>query len=278
MSVDNILTVDVEDWFHICGVDELLPQSSWPRLETRVADNTLRILDILSKKKVKATFFVLGFIAERHPQLVRDIYKERHEIAIHGYAHRRAYDMDPESFREDVRKAKEIVSNLVGHLPKGYRAAEWSIRHDSLWALDILHEEGFEYDSSMAPLAVVGDQDYPTTPHKRTLVHGHIWEFPPFVGKMPFYNFPLAGGWGLRILPYQFIRYHIKKLNNRGQPAVMFIHPREFDKKNPRIPLPLAKRFVLGARIEKTEKRLNRLLNDFQFISFSEFLKKKVPS
>lgn len=278
MSIENILTVDLEDWFHICGVDELIPEITWPQLESRVTDNTLRILDILSKKKTKATFFVLGFIAEKYPQLVKEIDAQRHEIAIHGYAHRRVYDMDPESFRQDVEKAVKLVSDIVGCFPRGFRAPEWSIRHDSLWALDILRDEGFEYDSSMAPLPIIGDQDYPTIPHKRSLVHGYIWEFPPLVATTPLVNLPLGGGWGFRVFPYRLIRSTINRLNNRGQPAVLFIHPREFDKKNPRIQLPLAKRFVLEARIENTEKRLDRLLNDFHFTSFSRFLKKRVSS
>lgn len=275
MSVENILTIDVEDWYHICGVDELIPEKAWPQLESRVTINTLNILDILSQKRVEATFFVLGFVAEKHPELIERINEAGQEIAVHGYAHRRVYTMTHDSFRQDLNKAANIISQITGRPVKGYRAPEWSIRDDSLWALEILHQEGFEYDSSMASLPIIGNQDYATIPHERTLAKGHIWEFPPFVATTPLINLPLGGGWGLRVFPYNLIRSSIQRLNNQGYPAVIFLHPREFDAHNPRIKLPLAKRFVLEAQFEKTEKRLHRLLDDFRFTSVSNFLQKK---
>ena len=275
MTVENILTIDLEDWFHICGVDDLIPETGWPQLESRVTANTFKILDTLSQKKVQATFFVLGFVAERYPDLISEIEKAGHEIATHGYSHKQVYTMTPDMFRQDLIKAVSIITQITGQPVKGYRAPEWSIRDDSLWALDILRQEGFEYDSSMTPLPIIGNQNYSRIPYRLTLDEGHLWEFPPMVGSTPLVNLPLGGGWGLRVFPYNLIRSTIRELNRRGQPAVIFLHPREFDRNNPRIRLPLAKKFVLDARVERTEKRLGRLLNDFNFTSVSNVLIKK---
>ena len=274
MTSRNILTIDVEDWFHICGVNELIPEDSWLQLESRVSINTMKILDILSGKGVKATFFVLGFVAETHPDLIVKIQGAGHEIATHGYAHMQVYAMTPDMFRKDLRKSVRIISGITGHHVKGYRAPEWSIRDDSLWALDILSQEGFEYDSSMAPLPIIGNQKYLRIPHRLTLDQGKLWEFPPLVGATPLVNLPLGGGWGLRVFPYRLIRSAIRRLNAQGQPAVIYFHPREFDPANPRIRLPWTKRFVLDARFERAEKRLQRLLEDFRFTSVSDVLNK----
>ena len=274
MNVENILTVDVEDWFHICGVEELIPEARWPQLESRVTMNTLKILEILSQRRVKATFFVLGFIAERHSELIKKIVEAGHEIATHGYAHRRVYTMTPGIFREDLNRAISIISAITDQPIKGYRAPEWSIRDDSLWALDILLQEGLKYDSSMAPLPIIGNQNYAKIPHRLTREQGQLWEFPPLVATNPLANLPLGGGWGLRIFPYNLIRSTINKLNKQNQPVLFYFHPREFDLESPRIRLPWTKRFVLDARFESAEKRLHRLLNDFRFTSVSTVLRK----
>ncbi|MCP4666013.1 MAG: polysaccharide deacetylase family protein, partial [Deltaproteobacteria bacterium] len=245
MTVENILTVDVEDWFHICGVEDYISQSQWTRLEDRVTQNTARILEILDRKKVKATFFVLGFVAERHPGLILKIQRAGHEIATHGYSHRQVYSMGPEEFRQDLKKAAVILTSITGKPVKGYRGPEWSIRDDCLWALPILRQEGFEYDSSMAPLPIIGNPRYRKTPFRLDLDEGPLWEFPPLVAANPLVNLPLGGGWGLRIFPYSFIRAALRKLNKQGHPGLIFIHPREFDPHVPRVRLPLIKRLVL---------------------------------
>jgi polysaccharide deacetylase family protein (PEP-CTERM system associated) len=272
MKIQNILTVDVEDWFHICGVKDQIPKSSWPYLESRVTQNTLKILEILSKKGIKATFFVLGFVAEQHPDLVKAIVKEGHEIGIHGYGHKRVYKTTPDEFRRDLKRAIDVVSAITHQPIKGYRAPEWSIRDDSLWALDILIQEGFLYDSSMAPLPIIGNPEYSKAPYKLVRENGDLWEFPPLVAATPLVNLPFGGGWGLRIFPYMLIRSAIRDLNSLGHPALISIHPRDFDKYTPKIPLPMIKRLVLEARIETTVKRLDRLLNDFYFNNISYFI------
>ena len=278
MNVENILTVDVEDWFHICGVEELIPEARWPQLESRVTMNTLKILKLLSQRGVKATFFVLGFIAEGHSELIKKIVEAGHEIATHGYAHRRVYTMTPDMFREDLNKAISIISAITDQPIKGYRAPEWSIRDDSLWALDILLQEGLKYDSSMAPLPIIGNQNYAKIPHRLIREQGQLWEFPPLVATNPLVNLPLGGGWGLRMFPYNLIRSTINKLNKQNQPVLIYFHPREFDLESPCIRLPWNKRFVLDARFERAEKRLHRLLDDFRFTSVSTVLRKLCQS
>ncbi len=268
----NILTVDVEDWFHICGVNDFIPRQTWPKLESRVVENTIRILDFLNQANTQATFFILGSVAERHSELVKKISDAGHEIASHGYDHRRVYTMTPEAFGQDLKRSAEILSGITDHSIKGFRAPEWSIRDDSLWALDILQDQGFQYDSSMAPLPIIGKTKYPKIPWKHLLVHGDMWEFPPLVGSALITNFPFGGGWGLRTFPYHLIRSAIRKLNRQGRPAVIFLHPREFDIDCPQIKIPPVKRFVLNAGVESTEKRLGRLLEDFDFTSVDGFL------
>jgi polysaccharide deacetylase family protein (PEP-CTERM system associated) len=275
MTVHNILTVDLEDWYHICGVDHLLPETGWPDLESRVEQNTLKILDVLRRRHVTATFFVLGYIADRHRDLIRKIQDDGHEIATHGYAHRRVYTMTPREFRGDLIKAIDAVATITGLPVRGYRAPEWSIRDDSSWALDILQEEGLEYDSSMAPLPIIGNPDYPRTAYRMKLDGGSLWEFPPLTAATPLINLPVGGGWGLRTFPYTVVRAAIQRLNRGGNPAVIFLHPREFDHHNPRVGLPPAKRFVLHARVASTAQRLECLLDDFYFTSISTVLKKK---
>jgi peptidoglycan-N-acetylglucosamine deacetylase len=272
MKSNNILTVDVEDWFHICGIENMVGQDRLSQLESRVEHNTLKIIDKLKQKETLATFFVLGCVAERHPALVKEIQKHGHEIATHGYGHQRVYTMTPEAFRKDLKRSVNVISQITGSDIIGYRAPEWSIRDDSLWALDILKQEGFVYDSSMAPLPIIGNPGYTRIPHVLSLNRGRLWEIPPLVAFTPLVNLPLGGGWGLRTFPYRLIRSSIRKLNRRAQPALIYLHPREFDSENPHIQLPLVTKFVLHAAVERTERRLDRLLDDFTFSTVSDIL------
>jgi len=273
--VKNLITIDLEDWFHICGVDDVLPPSKWSELESRVEANTLKILHLLRMFNVKATFFVLGCIAEGHPGLIEHICREGHEIASHGYGHRRLYEMTPRQFQADLKRSVDIITAITGEPVRGFRAPEWSIRDDSLWALDILAKQGFDYDSSMAPLPIIGNPRYPKTPHERSLDDGSLWEIPPLVGTIPLVNLPLGGGWGLRFFPYSLIRHTIRALNNAGHPALIFLHPREFDRHKPPVHLSFVKRFVISGGMASTEKRLKRLLTDFEFTAISDFLEKR---
>ena len=270
MTIKNILTVDVEDWYHICDIERILPRSSWDQCESRILVNIEKILTLLSRFKVKATFFILGYVAERTPEVVKMIHGEGHEIASHGYGHVQVYKQGKDEFLGDLIRSKNVIEGMIGEKVIGYRAPEWSIckgRGNSYWALDLLVQNGFVYDSSIAPLRFIGIPNAPTIPYTLSTPHGEIKEFPPLVMRSPLGNLPIGGGWGLRIFPYRGIRRTIEGLNRLGHPVLIFCHPSEFDTLPPPIPLPWIKRFVCYGKIKTTEERLTRLLNDFEFSS-----------
>jgi len=267
-DVLNAITIDVEDWFHICDIESILPPSKWDRCESRVEKNVAKILGILSERRVFGTFFVLGYVAQRLPQVIRMIAHEGHEIACHGFGHIQVYKMTPDEFAIDLTRSKRVIQEVSGGQVIGYRAPEWSIRkgpRSSLWALPILASQGFRYDSSIAPLRIIGIPKAPRTPYIIATEHGVIEEFPPLVKRSWAGNLPVGGGWGLRVFPYGMIRGAIRELNGHGIPAVIFLHPSEFDPDPPDIPLPLVKRFVCRGKIKGTEERVERLLDEFRF-------------
>ena len=277
----NILTVDVEDWYHICDIEHILPRSSWDRCQSRILINVEKILTLLNRYNIKATFFILGYLAERTPEVVEMIDAEGHEIASHGYGHIQVYKQKKDEFLQDLIRSKTLIEGMVGGREGrgekviGYRAPEWSIckgKRDSFWALDFLVQNGFLYDSSIAPLRFIGIPDASTTPYTVSTPHGKIREFPPLVTQSPLGNLPVGGGWGLRIFPYQSIRKAIEELNRLGHPALIFCHPSDFDAFPPKIALPWIKRFVCYGKIRTTEDRMTRLLNDFEFTTVKEAL------
>ncbi|MGD0918036.1 MAG: polysaccharide deacetylase family protein [Thermodesulfobacteriota bacterium] len=274
----NILTVDVEDWYHICDIEHILPHSSWDRCESRILTYVEKILTLFSRFNVKATFFILGYAAERTPDVVKMIHSEGHEIASHGYGHVQVYKQEKDEFLRDLLQSKDIIEGIIrsdrGRVI-GYRAPEWSIckgKRDSFWALDLLAQNGFIYDSSIAPLHFIGIPNAPRTPYTLSTPYGEIREFPPLVMRSPLGNLPVGGGWGLRIFPYQSIRRTVDRLNRLGHPALIFCHPSDFDALPPKIALPWIKRFVCYGKIKTTEERMIRLLNDFKFASIQEVL------
>jgi peptidoglycan-N-acetylglucosamine deacetylase len=264
----NILTVDVEDWYHICDIEHILPPSRWDQCESRILANIEKILTLFNHFKVQATFFVLGYIAERAPEIVKMIYGEGHEIASHGYGHVQVYKQKKDEFLQDLLRSKTLIEGLMGEKIIGYRAPQWSICNgvrDSYWALDLLAQHRFLYDSSIAPLRFIGIYHAPKIPYTLSTSYGEIKEFPPLVMRSPLGNLPIGGGWGLRIFPYRSIWKTIDQLNRLGHPALIFCHPPEFDTFSPPIALPWIKRFVCYGKIRTTEERLIRLLNDFEF-------------
>lgn len=259
----NALTVDVEEWFHICGVPHLLPRAAWDSLESRVEVDVRRLLGLLRACDLKATFFVLGFVAERHPGLIKEIGADGHEIATHGMEHVRLYEETPGAFRRELRQSIEILGNLLGERPQGFRAAEWSIRKDTIWALDILRDEGIEYDSSMTPVKVVGDPEFADDLHLEATTHGPIAEFPPLSKRYWRYlnhSVPVGCGWGMRFIRNAKIRRLVAAKNRRGIPACLVLHPWELDPDPPRIALPFWNRFVHYARLGRLRKKLPGLL------------------
>jgi polysaccharide deacetylase family protein (PEP-CTERM system associated) len=271
----NILTVDLEDWFHICDVEALLPRARWDRLPSEVVADTHKLLDLFDQTGARATFFVLGYVAAQHPDLIRLISATGHEIAYHGWDHELVYRMKPDAFRRVLRDGTELIERLVGSRPIGFRAPQWSINDRSLWALDILAEEGFQYDSSMAPLKWIGNEAYPREPHVKTLQSGRLWELPPLTLGTPWGRYPAAGGWGLRLIPMPLVNRSVRTLNRRQVPAVFYVHPREIGSKRSVPGLPLHKRFILSGGLWSTESQITRLLRSSSFRSIGQYLQSK---
>lgn len=267
----NILTVDLEDWFHICEVETLLPRSSWDSLPSTVVADTELLFDLLGNHGAHATFFVLGYVARRHPSLIRRIGALGHEVAYHGLDHELVYHLRPEAFRRMLRDGLHLLEDLIGTRPIGFRAPQWSINDRSLWALEILVEEGFRYDSSMAPLKIIGNERYPTEPHLRPTPSGPLIEFPPLTLWTPWGRYPAAGGWGLRGLPFPVLERAVRGLNRRAIPAVLYVHPREIGSNRSIRGLPLSKRFALNGGLWSTRSRIEGMLNAFRFTSAASY-------
>jgi polysaccharide deacetylase family protein (PEP-CTERM system associated) len=264
----NLFTVDVEDYFHVAAFASIVPASTWDRYPSRVVDNTLRLLDLVGEAGVRGTFFVLGWVAERQPQLVRRIAEAGHELGSHSYWHRLVYDLTPEEFREDLRRARTAIEQAAGLPVRGFRASTWTIVARSLWALDVLIEEGYAYDSSIFPMRhdLYGLPSAPRRPHVVTRAGGRILEIPASVahgGPLPL---PIGGGY-FRLLPYAATRWAIDRLNaTERQPAVFYIHPWEIDPDQPRMNgAPLRSRLRHYNGLARTERRLRRVLRDFQW-------------
>jgi len=265
----NGFSVDVEDWYQVADFDAVVAFADWDRYESRVARNTERILALLDEAGIKATFFVLTWNAERHPDIVRRIAAAGHEIASHGYAHRLIYEQTPETFRADVSRAKATLEDIVGRPVLGYRAPSFSVTGRSLWALDVLLECGFRYDSSVFPIrdALYGLPAAERFPHVIHRENGReLLEFPITTTRLFGRNLPLGGGGWLRVFPYAYMRWGMRRVNREGHPAVVFIHPWEVDPEQPRMRTAGQRGFsthYVGLR--RTQAKLRRLFRDFRF-------------
>jgi polysaccharide deacetylase family protein (PEP-CTERM system associated) len=268
----NCLTVDVEEWFHVCGVGGPLGVEHWDSLQSRVVDNTHDLLNLLERCRVQGTFFVLGWVARRYPELVRDIAQAGHEIGSHGFLHQRVYELSPQQFAADLKAAREALAAAGVPGVLGYRAPEWSINGRSLWALDLLAESGFTFDSSMAPLRFVGDPRYLERPHVRPTAFGSLHEFPPMVARRFGQNMPLGGGWGLRMSDPRRVIRAVQARNDAGVPVALTVHPWEIDPDPPKVSLPLPKRFVHYFRLGGFRHRLERVLRGADFAPMGEVL------
>jgi polysaccharide deacetylase family protein (PEP-CTERM system associated) len=271
------MTVDVEDYFHVSAFDGVLPRSRWDRMESRVVANTERLLSLFAETSIQATFFVLGWVAERHPDLVRRIASNGHEIASHGYAHRLVYDLTPAMFREDIRRSKHLLEEAAGRQVEGYRAPSYSLTPRSLWALDILIDEGFRYDASIFPIHHDRYGIPVSARHAYVLQRagGEIVEAPASTVQWGPFNFPVAGGGYFRILPYAWTRWGIERINRLEQRAAIFyIHPWEIDPAQPRLSGSLLSRFRHYRNLDQTESRLRRLMADFSFATMKSVLRR----
>lgn len=275
----NALTIDVEDYYHVSAFESVIRREDWDRYESRVAQNTHRILDLLYEHKTKATFFVLGWVAERQPKLVQAIHEGGHEVASHGYAHQRIDTQTPGQFREETRRSKQILEDTIGDSIIGYRAASYSITAATLWALDILREEGFLYDSSIFPIrhdryGIPGSQRF------CYVLNGQggsgLVECPPSTVRVAGVNIPIAGGGYFRLFPYWVTRWGIRRLNEEEhQPAVVYVHPWEIDPEQPRLRANPISRFRHYVNLKGVEERLTRLLQDFRFAPVRQVLKNR---
>jgi polysaccharide deacetylase family protein (PEP-CTERM system associated) len=270
--VRNFLTIDVEEWFHICGVDGPLATNRWPALQSRIEFTTDLTLELLARHGIRATFFVLGWVADRHPALVRRILSGGHEIGSHGWSHRWVYELDEASFEEDLTRANAALESAGAPRPIGYRAPEWSINDRSLWALAVLAGRGFRYDSSMTPLRLIGNPQYPQVPHRRETAGGSLLEIPPLTARRFGQRMPLGGGWGLRMSRPAVVTREIEAHNRRGEPVTLFVHPWELDPEPPRVDLPLPLRFSHYFRLSGFAERLDLILASADFGPIGEWV------
>jgi polysaccharide deacetylase family protein (PEP-CTERM system associated) len=233
----NLFTVDLEEWFHICGAGGALAADRWDQLPSRVESTARTLLDMLDRARVPATWFVVGWVAERHPRLIEEIVAAGHDIGSHGYAHGRAYDLGPDIFRADLRASVRALHPIVAKPITAFRAPEWSIVDRSRFALTVLVEEGFTHDASMAPVKIVGDTSVPRHPHVRHTPAGAIIELPPLVADRFGQVMPLGWGWGLRMSSAHRVLRTMEVANRRDVPAVLTVHPWELDPDPPRVRL-----------------------------------------
>jgi polysaccharide deacetylase family protein (PEP-CTERM system associated) len=282
MQITNAFTVDVEDYFQVSAFEKHVRRDHWDRWESRVEANTHRILSLLERHGVKATFFILGWVADRHPRLVREIHDCGHEVGSHGYWHRLVYELSPAEFREDLRRSRRALEDAAGARVTAHRAASFSITSRSLWALEILVEEGFSVDSSIFPI----HHDRYGIPRAEPRLHrlptpsGELWEFPPSVARMARMNLPVSGGGYFRLLPLFWTHYCLGRINRRErQPFVFYVHPWEIDPHQPRrnaqgelAARSRLSRFRHYVGLAKNEGKLDRLLARFHFGRLSDVI------
>lgn len=267
-------TVDVEEYFQVSAFEPYVPRQRWETLPSRVAASVGVLLELLARHQARATFFVLGWLAERHRPLVREIAAAGHEIASHGWDHARITQITPQQFRESVRRSKLELEAVSGQPVTGFRAPSYSIVNGLEWALDILVEEGYSYDSSLFPVRrrgygyAGGERD----PHWMTRPAGRLFEVPPSTLRLAGMNLPAAGGAYFRIFPYALVAGAIKQAEARGVPATFYIHPWELDPGQPPFPVSRFTRFRHYTGLSRTQPRLERLLSQFQFTAIAETL------
>lgn len=270
----DVLSVDVEEYFHATTFESIIPRSEWEDRAGRSARSLDRLLQLLDDWNVHATFFILGWFAERNREQVRAIHEGGHEVASHGYDHQLIYAMTPDSFREDIRRAKGLIEDVAGVPVKGYRAPTFSIVSRTAWAVPILVEEGYEYDSSVFPIHHdrYGIPDFPRHPVRIETESGSLVEFPLTTVRLGPFNFPVSGGGYLRLLPFPFIRRAIARVRRRGRLVNLYVHPWEIDSRLPAVKMPLLKRWRHYKGIRQVESRLAHLVADGDFKPFREIL------
>lgn len=273
----HAMTIDVEDYFHVSAFANTIKPDNWDNWPSRVEKNTRKLLTLFADADIKATFFVLGWVAERFPSIVKEIDDAGHEIASHGYSHQLIYNQTPETFKQETQKSKEILENIIQRPVCGYRAASYSITHKSFWALDILSELGFKWDSSIFPVhhdryGVAGS---PTDPYTiQAPCGGSLHEFPLTTAKVLGFPIPAAGGGYFRQYPYALSKWLFNHASNNGKKSLIFyLHPWEIDPDQPRVPgASKLSRFRHYTNLDRCEARLTQMLRDFSFTTVSDVL------
>ena len=276
-SIVNAMTVDVEEHFQVTAFAKTIDRNTWDDLPSRVVDNTIRLLDLFAEVGVKATFFMLGLVAQRHPDLMRRIAENGHELGSHGQSHKLIYEQTPQEFRDELRISKELIEDACGIEVRGYRAASFSIRASNLWALEEIAERGFTYDSSVFPVVhdLYGMPGAPRGIYRVKLASGRsLIEVPPSTLACGRWILPVAGGGYLRIFPRWFTNWAIKKLNRREHcPAIIYVHPWEVDPDQPRVDgAPWRSRARHYTNLRTTLPKLGYLLRAYNFTTMSEMI------
>lgn len=269
----NAFSVDLEDWFCVKNFTDVIDYSDWDKCELRVEKNTNRLLELLDKHNVKCTFFILGWIAERCPELIRRIAEEGHEIATHGYAHLIVKDISPQLFEEDLVKSLKVIKDCVDGDIVGFRAPSFSVVNKP-WIFEILTKHGIKYDTSVFPISFHPDYANVRAPLSIHQISENIIEFPMSCFRLLGMRWPCSGGGYLRFFPYAYTSYGIRSCNKENRPAVIYIHPWEIDPNQPRVKkVSLIKRIRHYNNLDKTEERLDRLLSEFEFGTLDSVLK-----
>lgn len=272
--MNNILSVDVEDWFHILAVGSSPDPSRWGELPSRVEESFLRMLDLFDRTGATVTCFFLGWVAEQRPRLVREAFARGHEIASHGLAHRLIYEQTPAEFAGDVSRTKDILEQITGSAVGGYRAPGFSIVRETAWAFEELVRAGYRYDSSVfpAPRGHGGIAGAELAPHRIATPSGELIEFPLSVVPVLGRRICVFGGGYLRLAPYRLIRRLARRVNAEGRPVVYYVHPREIDPGHPRLPMSLMRRFKSYVNLRTTRPKLEAICREQEIVSFERWL------
>jgi polysaccharide deacetylase family protein (PEP-CTERM system associated) len=274
--ITNAMSVDVEDYYHVSNFAAKIKKENWDHYESRVEGNTQRLLDLFYQHNLTATFFVLGWVAERHSDLVKQIHNAGHEIACHGYSHDLVYNQTPETFRDETKRSKCLLEDIIEQPVIGYRAASYSITSRSLWAIDILTELGFHYDSSIFPIRHdrYGIPNACTSPYLIESANGtKLVEFPLSTIELLKVRLPISGGGYFRIFPYRFTKFALDKKNKNGEPFIFYLHPWEIDPDQPRIKSNPIAEFRHYHNISNCKDRLTQLINRYNFSRIDDILK-----
>jgi polysaccharide deacetylase family protein (PEP-CTERM system associated) len=273
----NAFTVDVEEWFHVCGVGGALAPARWHELESRVVDDTRRLIDLAARCGVRGTFFVLGWVAQRHPELVGEIVRAGHQVGSHGQTHTRVYELGGDAFSAELDASRAALEGAGAPDVRAFRAPEWSINDRTPWALERLARAGFTIDSSMAPLRVIGNPAYPQAPHVRHTAAGAVGEYPPFVARWLGQQVPQGGGWGLRLSRPAAALRAIDARNRAGVPITLWVHPWELDPNPPRVRLPWTLWVAHYAGLPGFASRLAEVLSNAAFAPLPDTLPALAP-